>query len=341
VTGSRRGLHLGLVGAGRIGAMHARNAAALDGVARLSVTDADLPLAGRVAAQVGADVCPDVPALLASGVDALLVAASTAAHPGLIAAGVDAGVPVFCEKPVAPDAAASRAVLAHVAARGGTVQVGHQRRFDPGYLEVRRACRAGELGWIHSIRALTCDQAPPPVAFLATSGGLFRDCSVHDFDAIRWVTGREVVEVWARGSNNGDPAIGAVGDVDTALAVATLDDGTLATVVASRYNGAGHDVRLEVQGSRATLVAGLDQHAALRSAEAGVPFPAGPPHTTFAERFARAYRDELAAFVELVRGERENPCPPEEAVAASLVADAAQASLASGAPVAVDRVQHP
>jgi myo-inositol 2-dehydrogenase/D-chiro-inositol 1-dehydrogenase len=329
------GLHLGLVGAGRIGAMHAANAAGLEGVARLTVVDADPVLAARVAGAVGAGAGTSVEVLLDSGVDALLVAAPTAAHPGLIVAAVEAGVPVFCEKPVAPDVSSSLPVLARVAARGGIVQIGHQRRCDPGYLEARRAVQAGELGWIHSLRAVTCDAAPPPTSFIATSGGLFRDCSVHDFDVVRWVTDREITEVWARGSNNGDPAIGAVGDVDTALAVCTLDDGTLATVTASRYNGAGHDVRLEVQGSAGSVLVGLDEHTALRSTEPGVAFPAGPPHPTFAERFAGAYRAELAAFVALVRGGGENPCPPQEAVAASVVADAAQESLARGAAVRV------
>jgi myo-inositol 2-dehydrogenase / D-chiro-inositol 1-dehydrogenase len=334
------GLHIGLVGAGRIGVMHARNLSGLAGIDRLTVTDMNPAQAKSVADEVGAGLADDVSSLLGpnvngSGIDGLVIAAPTAAHPELIAAGVDAGLPVFCEKPVAPDVLTSRPVLGHIAARGGTVQIGHQRRFDLGYLAARRAYRAGELGWIHSIRAVTCDQTPPPVAFIATSGGLFRDCSVHDFDVIRWLTGREIVEVWARGSNNGDPEIGKVGDVDTALAVCTLDDGTLATVTASRYNGAGHDVRLEIQGSGGTIAVGLDDHSALRSAEPGVDFPSGPPHTTFAERFARAYRDQMAAFLELIRGERPNPCTPEEAVAASVVADAAQASLASGQPVRV------
>ncbi|PPK92602.1 myo-inositol 2-dehydrogenase/D-chiro-inositol 1-dehydrogenase [Kineococcus xinjiangensis] len=326
-------MRIGIAGVGRIGVMHARHAARLDGV-EVVLADADPARARAAAAEVGARVLADVDAMLRSGLDGLLVAAGTPAHPELVRAGVDAGVPVLCEKPLAPDAARSRPLLEHIAARGGTVRVGHQRRFDRGYQEVRRALRAGELGWIHNLRALTCDQAPPPVEFLATSGGIFRDCSVHDFDAIRWLTGREVVEVCARGSNNGDPAIGEVGDVDTALALLILDDGTLASVAASRYNGAGHDVRLEVQGSRGTLVAGLDEHSALRSAEAGVAFPAGAPHATFAERFADAYRAEVAAFVALVRGTGgEDLCTPEDAVAASVVADAAQESLEKGAPV--------
>jgi myo-inositol 2-dehydrogenase / D-chiro-inositol 1-dehydrogenase len=178
--------------------------------------------------------------------------------------------------------------------------------------------------------------APPPVEFLATSGGLFRDCSVHDFDILRWLTGREIVEVYAKGSNNGDPAIGEVGDVDTALALVTFDDGTVGTVSATRYNGAGHDVRLEIQGSLRSLTVGLDEKTAMASAEPGVGFPAGQPHQTFAERFDQAYRSEMAAFVELVVGLRDNPCTPEDAVAASRVADAAQESLASGVPVRVE-----
>jgi len=159
---------------------------------------------------------------------------------------------------------------------------------------------------------------------------------VHDFDILRWLTGREIVEVYARGSNNGDPAIGAVGDVDTALAVVTFDDGTVGTVSATRYNGAGHDVRLEIQGSQSSVMVGLDENTALRSTEAGVEFPQGQAHQTFAERFDAAYRAEMLAFIELVQGQRENPCTPEDAVAASKVADAAQLSLETGIAVKVE-----
>lgn len=334
---------LGLVGVGRIGVMHATNIAALNGVlnprginVRLRLTDVAEEHARGVASRLGAGFVPSVEALLNSGVDGLVIAAGTGAHPALIRAGVDAGIPVFCEKPVAMNVADALPVLDYIRDNTGVVQIGHQRRFDAGYLEAKRAYRAGELGWIHSLRAVTCDMAPPPVEFLATSGGLFRDCAVHDFDILRWLTGREIVEVYAKGSNNGDPAIGEVGDVDTALALVTFDDGTVGTVSASRYNGAGHDVRLEIQGSLRSLMVGLDENTAMVSAEAGVAFPSEEPHKTFAERFDQAYRSEMAAFVELVLGQRENPCTPEDAVAASRVADAAQESLASGAPVRVE-----
>ncbi|RAX44780.1 dehydrogenase [Arthrobacter sp. AQ5-06] len=335
---------LGLIGVGRIGVMHANNISALNNVlnpqginVRLKLTDVAADHARRVAAGIGAEFLPSVEELIASGVSGLVIATGTGTHPDLIRAGVDAGIPVFCEKPVAMDVADSTPVLDYIRDNGGTVQIGHQRRFDAGYLEAKRSFDAGELGWIHSLRAVTCDMTPPPVEFLATSGGLFRDCSVHDFDILRWLTGREIVEVYAKGSNNGDPAIGDVGDVDTALALVTFDDGTVGTVSATRYNGAGHDVRLEIQGSESSVMVGLDEKTAMASAEAGITFPAGEPHKTFAERFDQAYRSEMAAFVELILGQRENPCTPEDAVAASRVADAAQESLETGVPVRVRR----
>lgn len=336
-------LRLGLAGVGRIGALHAGNLAALGADERfrnrgidLMITDLD-PVRGRRAAQsLGAEFIPSVADMLARGLDGLVIATGTPTHPELIRAGVDAGVPVFCEKPVAVDVSAALPVLDYVRERRGTVQMGHQRRFDAGYLEARRRYRSGELGWLHSFSAVTGDMFPPPVEFLATSGGLFRDCSVHDFDILRWLTGRSIVEVYARGSNNGDPEIGRAGDIDTGLAVVTLDDGTVGTVSATRYNGAGHDVRLELRGSLSSVMAGLDGRAALHSAEPDFALPAQPPYRTFAERFADAYRAEMLAFVEVVLGRRENPCPPEDSVAASRAADAAQLSLATGLPVKVD-----
>ena len=231
---SMKDVILGLVGVGRIGVMHANNIAALNGVlnpqginVRLRLTDVAEDHARAIAAGLGAEFLPSVEALLASGLDGLVIATGTGTHPELIKAGVDAGIPVFCEKPVALNVADALPVLDYIRDRQGVVQIGHQRRFDAGYQEARRAYQAGELGWIHSLRAVTCDMTPPPVEFLASSGGLFRDCSVHDFDILRWLTGREIVEVYARGSNNGDPAIGAAGDVDTALALVTFDDGTV------------------------------------------------------------------------------------------------------------------
>lgn len=325
-------LHLGLVGLGRIGQMHAANISSAPGVGRLSVFDVNQQQAQKTASSFHATTHSSIDELIGSGIDGLVIAAGTSAHAELIRAGVDAGIPVFCEKPLAP-AVDVPELLEYIRKRDGAVQIGHQRRFDAGYLEAKRAYDAGELGWIHTLRAVTCDARPPAIEFLATSGGLFRDCSVHDFDILRWLTGREITSVFARGSNRGDPEIGRVGDVDTALALITFDDGTLASVAASRYNGAGHDVRLEIQGSESTMVVGLDERSALSTAERNVEFPAGQPHAEFMNRFEDAYLSEMEAFTEVILGERSNPCTAEDAVAASIVADAAQESLETGRSV--------
>ncbi len=327
---------IGLLGAGRIGTLHAANLRALAGVEVL-IADVEPARAQRVAADVGCSAVADAEELFARDPDGVVIAAGTDQHAPLVQRAAAAGVAVFCEKPLARTTAEALVVLEAIDAAGATVQVGHQRRLDPGYREARRAYRAGELGWLHTIRAVTADQFPPAVEFLATSGGLLRDCSVHDFDILQWITGQPIVEVYARGSNNGDPASGAVGDVDSAVTRATFADGTLATVSATRYNGAGHDVRLELHGSLGTTQVGLDASYAGRSAEPGFVYPAGRAHSTFHERFAGAYAAEMAAFVALARGSGDNPCPAPEAVDAGRVADAAQASLESALPVRVAR----
>ncbi|MGC0273226.1 Gfo/Idh/MocA family protein [Pseudactinotalea sp. Z1739] len=327
---------IGLLGAGRIGTLHAANLRALAEVEVL-IADAEPARAQQVAVDLGCSAVADAEALFARDLDGVVIATGTDQHAPLVQRAAAAGAAVFCEKPLARTTAEALAVLEVIDASGATVQVGHQRRLDPGYQEARRAYRAGELGWLHTVRAVTADQFPPAVAFLATSGGLVRDCSVHDFDILQWITGQRIMEVYARGSNNGDPAIGSVGDVDSAVTLATFADGTLATVSATRHNGAGHDVRLELHGSVGTIQVGLDASYAGRSAEPGFVYPAGQVHTTFHERFADAYAAEMAAFVALVRGSGANPCPPHEAVDAGRVADAAQASLDSAVPVRVAR----
>ncbi len=189
------------------------------------------------------------------------------------------------------------------------------------------------------MRSTTLDPAPPPPAYIAGSGGIFRDCAVHDFDAVRWVTGREVVEVYATGSNRGEQFFRDAGDVDTAAAVLTLDDGTLALVSCSRYNPRGYDVRLELHGAADSVAAGLDDGLPLRSVEPGVAFPAGPPHRFFMDRLAAAFRAELAAFAEVVAGTRPSPCTVDDALAVAWIAEAATASLREHRPVRIEEMR--
>lgn len=330
-------MRIGLIGAGRIGALHAATLSGLPSVTEIVLTDADLSRAQEIGAKVGATVVAGVDELFAAGLDGVVIAAPTAAHAELITAAAAAGVATFCEKPVAADAAGTRSVLEKLGDAGGRLQVGFQRRFDAGHTAVRDAVRSGRLGWLHTLRACTYDPSPPPPEYIPLSGGIFRDCSVHDFDMVRWVTGREVVEVYATGGNRGARFIAEAGDVDTGMAVLTLDDGTLAVCNTTRYNGAGYDVRLEAFGSQRSLVAGLDDSAPLASAEGGA-WPPGPAYAGFAQRFRDAYVAELAAFCDVAAGRAESACNGEEALRALLIAEAAELSRRQGRPVQVAEV---
>lgn len=264
-------MRLGLIGLGRIGTFHARTLCGLDRVDSLVVTDVVPATTERVVAELDGriDVEPAESAakLLTAEVDGVLIAAGTNTHPELLLAAVDAGLPAFCEKPLAADITDAAALARQLAGRDHRVQLGYPRRFDAGYAAARSAVVSGELGWLHTLRATTLDPAPPPPEYIALSGGIFRDCSVHDFDAIRWVTGREVVEVYATGGNRGAAFFTEVGDVDTAATTLTMDDGSLALVSNSRYNARGYDVRLELHGSRDSIAVGLDDGLPLRSVE--------------------------------------------------------------------------
>ncbi|GGT97033.1 MULTISPECIES: Gfo/Idh/MocA family oxidoreductase [Streptomyces] len=331
-------MRIGLIGTGRIGAFHAGVLARHPAVSSLVVADADAARAAQVGGAVGATVAPTVDALLDHPLDAVVIASATAAHAELIAHAAGAGLPAFCEKPIALDVPGTLAALRAVETAGTELQLGFMRRFDAGYVAAREAVRAGRLGRLHTVRAVTSDPAPPPAPYLPLSGGLFRDCLVHDVDILRWVTGREVVEVYATGSDAGPAMFREADDVDTAAAVLTLDDGTLATATATRCNGAGYDVRMELAGERDQITVGLDDRTPLTSVE-----PSGPPAPVkpwpgFLERFAPAYEAELDAFVHLVRGERPNPCDGREALEALRIAEACERSRRERRPVTLTEI---
>lgn len=332
-------MRIGLAGVGRIGAFHAATLQAIDEIDSLVVADVALARAREVAAALGVESVDSPEALFGAGLDGLIIAAATDAHAALILAGVDAGLPTFCEKPVAPDVDGTVAVLDKVAGSQVPVHIGFQRRFDAGYVAARQAVASGELGWIHTMRSGTLDPAPPTPEYIASSGGFFRDCSVHDFDSIRWVSGREVREVYAVGANRGEAFFAESGDVDAAAAVLTLDDDTFALVSATRYNARGYDVRLEVLGSRDSISVGLDDRLPLRSAEPGVTFPAGQPYPAFMERFRDAYVAELTAFTAIVAGRAQPTCTVADALEAFYIAEACERSRAEHRPVPVAEVR--
>ncbi len=334
-------MRLGLIGLGRIGALHADTLASLDAVDSLVVYDQAPVLIESVVERLGAEPAETVEELLSAGLDGVVIAAATDAHPELILASLAAGLPTFCEKPVSKDVGRATLILRETTASGIPVQIGYPRRFDSAFAEARRAVAAGELGFIHTVRSTTLDPAPPPDVYIASSGGIFRDCSVHDFDAVRFVTGQEVVEVYAVGSNQGADVFAENDDVDTSATLLTLTSGTLAVVSNSRYNARGHDVRLELHGSQDSIAAGVEPKWPIRSTEPGATFPDGEPHYFFMDRFAAAFRKELAAFTEVVAGTIPSPCTVADAVEVGWIAEAATQSRQQHRPVRMSELRDP
>lgn len=333
------GVTVGVIGLGRIGAFHSETLSTLPGVDGLVVTDERPTVTESVATKLGATAVENAAAMLASGVDGVVVAAATPAHAALVLACVDAGIPVFCEKPIAATPAESLAVAAGIESSGVEVQIGYNRRFAPAFAAAKNAAASGDLGWLHTVRSTTLDPAPPPLEYVAVSGGIFRDCSVHDFDIVRWIVGHEVTEVYAAGSNQGDPKFTEYGDVDTATTTLTFENGTIGVVSNTRYNARGYDCRLEVHGSNDAVVAGWDEQVPVRNLETGTTFPNGTPHAFFMDRFSSAYQVELSAFVDVIAGRIPSPCTPRDALEVAYIAEAASLSMHQHRPVRIDEVR--
>lgn len=336
-------MRIGLIGLGRIGAFHAATLGNLDRVDELVVTD---PAPAAVAATletVEKARAVDSPAeLFAAGVDGVVIAAATNAHSELLLAALEAGIPAFCEKPIAASIIEALAVERAVAEHGVAVQIGYPRRFDPAFVATREAVQRGELGHLTTIRSTTLDPAPPPASYLGVSGGIFRDCAVHDFDAVRWVSGQEVVEVYATGAIDpkATPDMYAEhGDVTTASALLTLADGAIGVVSNTRTNGRGYDVRLEVHGVDDSVAAGIEDKLPLRSMEPGATFPGGKPHGFFMDRLAAAFRRELTTFTEVASGRLESPCTVADALGTAWTAEAATQSAREHRPVTIAEVR--
>lgn len=322
-----------VIGAGRIGALHARHlAGAIDGARLALVVDVDEAAASR-AAFAGADHATDFEAALAHpGVDALVIASPTPLHAEQVKAAALAGKPLFCEKPVTIDLAGSMAAMDVVERAGVPFQIGFHRRYDPAYAELARSVRAGEIGGLELFRSQSTDPAPPPEAYIAVSGGIFKDSVIHDLDTARFVAG-EVERVTALGRVLVDPVFERHGDVDTSVVTLEFASGALGVVMNSRRTSYGHDLRVEVHGEKGKLVAEDERATKLwRYGKDGI---RGDFFHFFLERFREAYRLELQAFVDALRGGKAPSPGPRDAVASLRLAEAAGLSLTAGAAVLV------
>jgi myo-inositol 2-dehydrogenase/D-chiro-inositol 1-dehydrogenase len=322
---------VGVIGVGRIGRMHAELLARqVPGATLAAVHDPD----AAAAAAVGARVCGLDELLGDPAVDAVAICSSTETHADLIVAAAQAGKAIFCEKPVSLDLAEVDRALAAVEAAGVPFQIGFNRRFDPAHQAVHEAVVRGDVGDPQLVRISSRDPAPPPMAYVRGSGGIFLDMTIHDFDMARYVTGSEVVEVFARGAVRIDPEFEAAGDVDTALVTLVHESGCLTAIDNSRQAVYGYDQRVEVFGSRgmASSENPLAHTAVVRTADgsslATLPY-------FFLERYIPSYLREWAAFVDAVRTGSTPPVSGSDARAPLVIGLAAWQSLTEGRPVAL------
>jgi myo-inositol 2-dehydrogenase / D-chiro-inositol 1-dehydrogenase len=329
-------VRIGIIGVGRIGAFHAQALSEHADVSEVVLADADPARARAVAAPLGARAADSIESLF-STVDAVVIAAPTTEHARLIRSAVDAGLPVFCEKPITLDLESTREVVEYVARQGATVQVGFQRRFDVGYGRARAAVQDGSLGKLYIVRMAAHDPAPPHEAYIPASGGIFRDMHIHDFDVVRFVTGQEVTEVYADGGVVGFDVFGRYDDVDTAVAVLRFSNGAFGILSGARHNPVGHDVRMELFGSKSSLAVGLDARTPLYSTEDGQP-PPDKPYNLFLDRFGPAYRSELNVFLRVVARRTPNPCTPADALEAMRIAVACDVSRRERRRVALSEI---
>jgi myo-inositol 2-dehydrogenase/D-chiro-inositol 1-dehydrogenase len=330
-------MRVGLLGAGRIGALHAGILAGNPDVEVLAIGDVDVGRAEALAGELGGEH-GTIEEVLDWGPDALVIAASTSAHADLVRAAVEANIPAFCEKPIALGYEETLEIVEQVESSGAVLQIGFQRRFDAGYVEAKRLIDDGSVGTLYSVRLATHDPEPPHEGYIPVSGGIFRDLHIHDFDVLRWLTGSEVEEVYATGSVREFDVFTKYGDVDTSAALMRLASGVVAVLTGGRQDPLGYDVRTEIFGSGDSIAVGLNERTPIRSVEPGVPSPKKPAYPNFQGRFEDAYRAELGHFLRLARGEAENPCTGRDALEALKIAMAADLSLAERRPASLEEV---
>ncbi len=330
-------LNVGLLGAGRIAGVHATAITSNPGSTLVAVSDINTEAAARLASQYGAEARDTEAILNDPAIDAVLIATSTDTHSDLIERATAAGKAVLCEKPVDLSLAHALACQTVAARNGKPVMIGFNRRFDPNFAALKAAADKGEIGKAELLSITSFDPAPPPVAYIKVSGGLFRDMMIHDFDMANYIMGAAPVSVAAVGTSVVDPAIGAAGDVDTAVVTLCYADGRIAVIKNSRRAVYGYDQRVELLGSDGLLQAqNMLENTVVKSTTQGV--TSAKPTYFFLERYMTAYGAEWAAFVAAVTTGTPLPVTLADGVAALAMAEAATQSAKTGLPVTLASV---
>ena len=327
-------VRFGVLGAGRIGKVHAGTVSRSGRASVAYVADALPDAAQSLAEAVGAKVAPVDEVIAASDVDAILICTPTDTHADLIGKAALSGKPILCEKPVSLSVERIEACLPVVEKAGVPLMIGFNRRFDPNFGALKQRLDAGEVGAVELVTIISRDPAPPPVGYIERSGGLYRDMMIHDFDMARFLVGEEFVTVHALGSALVDPAIGQAGDVDTAAVQMQTASGRIAVITNSRRATYGYDQRIEVHGAKGMLRAGNVHMTTIERADAGG-YTGDVIQNFFIDRYVAAYAAEVNAFLDAVeKGTKPTPSGHDGLMAQKL-AEAATESRRTGQAVRV------
>jgi myo-inositol 2-dehydrogenase / D-chiro-inositol 1-dehydrogenase len=334
-------LNIGVIGAGRIGRLHAEHLAyRIPAANPLAIADIAEAAARQCAARCRIpQAVADYRAILSNlDIQAVAICSATDTHAQIIEEAAAAGKHIFCEKPIDQSLERIDRALSAVARAGIKLQIGFNRRFDANYMRVRQAVERGEIGRPQLLHIVSRDPAPPPIEYVRVSGGLFLDMTIHDFDMARFLLGEEVIEVYASGGVMVDPAIGAAGDLDTALVVLKFASGAIGTIDNSRRAVYGYDQRVELFGSAGAIsTANNYPNTAIISGAESI--RRDLPLNFFMDRYVESYLSEMAAFVDAVLHDRPTPVGGPDGRAPVVIALAARKSYDENRPVRIAEVE--
>jgi myo-inositol 2-dehydrogenase / D-chiro-inositol 1-dehydrogenase len=335
-------LNIGIIGAGRIGQVHAEHLAHRIPTAKLSaITDINLDAAQACAHRFSIEKVPqNYQALLNDpDIDAVLICSSTDTHAQIIEEAARVGKHIFCEKPIDHDLHRIDRALAAVKKAGVKFQIGFNRRFDPNFMEIKNAIASGRIGEPHILRITSRDPAPPPIEYVKVSGGLFLDMTIHDFDMARYLIDSEVESVYAVGAVNIDPAIAMAGDIDTAVITLQFANGVMGTIDNSRQAIYGYDQRVEVFGSKGMISnENIAPHRVIYSNQQSIQAPL--PLNFFMQRYIDSYILEIQAFVDCIHNDTPSPVNGMDGKMPVLIGLAAKRSLLEKRPVLLTEVEN-
>ena len=328
-------MKFGVIGAGRIGKIHGGNIAAQGDTRVAYVADADVAAAKALADSTGAQAASVEEIIDSHAVDAVATCSPTDTHADLIERAARAGKAIFCEKPIDLDANRIRKCLEVVRSAGATLMIGFNRRFDPNFATLRKRVAEGAIGKLEIVSITSRDPGPPPLSYIARSGGLFRDMMIHDFDMARFLLGEEPVAVSAMGSALVDKSIGEAGDIDTAIVIMETKSGKVAQISNSRRASYGYDQRVEAHGEKGMIHAGNVRETTLEMAGAEG-FRRDKILNFFLDRYDAAYKIELDAFISAVKSGGKPRPDGEDGLKANILADAAHQSWKTKRRVAIE-----